>query len=130
MTTLTNHNNKQLFTDLTSEEAAVVEGGKKIILHKVEAIKSAADGFKNSDDLYIKLGKKTVWGPRSIDNGDIKNLGISRNFSKFLKVSLWDEDIRNDDPLGSFTAKNRTSGKKTRILKGSDSKYELTYSVV
>lgn len=122
---------EQLFTELTPEEAAVIDGGRRVTLNKVKCIKSGADGWLNSDDLFIKIGEDRVWGPRSIDDGDIKELNnIGRDFSGSITVSLRDQDPGNpDDALGSFNVSRVTNGWKTATVSGSDSKYEVTYKV-
>lgn len=122
---------EQLLTELTPAEAAIIEGGRRVILNKVECIKSGADGFLNSDDLFIKIGDDRVWGPRSIDDGDIKNLNnIGRNFSGSIRISLRDQDPFNpDDPVGSFVVSRPTNGFVTRTVSGSGSRYKVTYRV-
>ncbi|MDZ7950493.1 hypothetical protein [Nostoc sp. DedQUE09] len=121
----------QLFTELTPAEAAIIEGGRRVILDKVQCIKSGADGFLNSDDLFIKIGDDRVWGPRSIDDGDIKNLdNIGRDFSGTITISLRDQDPFNpDDPVGSFTVSSPTNGLVTKRVTGSGSTYDVTYKV-
>ena len=121
---------EQLFTELTPAEAAIIEGGKRITLHKVECIKANADAGPNSDDLFIKLGGERVWGPNSIDDGLSANLNnIGRDFGSSIRVEFRDQDTGNpDDYLGSITA-SKVGRNQTSILEGSGSKYKLFYSV-
>ncbi len=121
---------EQLFTELTPAEAAIIEGGKRIVLHSVDCIKADADGWLNSDDLFIKLGGESVWGPNSIDDGLSAKLNdVGRKFDKSIKVELRDSDPGRDDALGSFTA-SKVGKNQTQTLEGSGSKYKLHYSVL
>ncbi len=45
---------KQLFTELNIEEAAVIEGGVKFTLHSIYALKTGTDPI-GADDIYIKF---------------------------------------------------------------------------
>jgi hypothetical protein len=121
---------EQLFTELTSEEAAVIEGGKRITLHRIKCLEANADGWLNSDDVFIKLDNDRVWGPRSMDDGhEIDLQGIGKNFGRSIKVTLRDQDPGNpDDPLGSFDAK-RVGRNQNAIVSGSGSRYQVFYSV-
>jgi hypothetical protein len=126
---------EQLFTELTPQEAAVIEGGKRIFLQRIKCIRSRADdgliNGPNTDDVKITLGGDSVWGPRSMDDGhEIDLHEIGKTFNGSIRVRLSDHDPADpDDFLGQFTANNITNGWKTVPLEGSGSKYELTYKV-
>jgi hypothetical protein len=125
---------EQLFTELTPEEAAVIEGGKRIILHKIKCVRANMDtpASLNSDDVYIKIGGQTVWGPKSMDDGHIIELNdIGRNFSNSINVSLWDDDgIFGDDEIDNKNFSAITNGWKSASFTNSNgSSYRLTYKV-
>jgi hypothetical protein len=121
---------EQLFTELTSEEAAVIEGGKRITLSRIKCVKANMDSpaWANSDDVYIKLGDQTVWGPRSMDDGhEIDLEGIGKNFNHSIGVSLWDSDPGFDDEIGSWGVGGGSGTLEFKNANGS--KYLLTYQV-
>jgi hypothetical protein len=129
---------EQLFTELAPEEAAVIEGGKRIFLKQIECINANMDtpAAWNSDDLYLQFTyangtKDKVWGTRSMDNGHIINLGnLARTFNGSLKVSLWDEDPGFDDLVDSHYLDATTTGWRTkRFANANGTKYDLTYRV-
>jgi hypothetical protein len=124
---------EQLFTELTPEEAAVIEGGKRIILSKIKCVKANMDSpaSLNSDDVYIKFGNQTVWGPKSMDDGHEINLeGIGKDFTSSINVGLWDDDPGPDDHIATSNFGAVTNVWKTREFNNSNgSKYILTYKV-
>ncbi|NER31807.1 MAG: hypothetical protein F6J89_30410, partial [Symploca sp. SIO1C4] len=49
---MNNNQQEQLFTELTPEEGAVIEGGAWLYLYKATAINAGADfGWHNGDDV-------------------------------------------------------------------------------
>lgn len=127
----------QLFTELTSEEASVIEGGAYLVLHSATALKTGADfPYWNGDDLYIVANGKKIFGTvNDVDKGETVNINKTIAFSQSAKVTLVDDDLNvfgnKDDFLGSFTVGTTpTNGKRTVVVGGSGSAYRVTYSVV
>lgn len=121
---------EELFSELTAEQAAVIEGGKKVILHDILAIKTGAD-LIGEDDLYIKVKGNKVFS-RDMTAGEFALINKSVTFSGSAFISLFDADpgpFNDDDYIDGFTASNSTNGSRYRTLKGSGSEYKLHYSV-
>ncbi|MGK7898302.1 MAG: hypothetical protein AB4372_32980 [Xenococcus sp. (in: cyanobacteria)] len=88
--------NEQLFTELTPEEGAVVEGGATFTLHSVYAAKA-----DKQDDLYLKFNGEKVFGVTDMDNYDYKLAGKSKTFHGWGRLNFYDDDFwSGDDYLG------------------------------
>ena len=133
---------EQLFTDLTPEEGAIIEGGATLTIHEVYCIQSREDGpFSNGDDLYIKVNGSKIFGKKNdVDGGESFSVNESKTFSDIATISLFDDDPwydpSGDDDIGSFSVSSTpTSGRKTVQVGSSnslnlfDSGYNVTYSV-
>ncbi|MCC5617438.1 hypothetical protein LC605_20585 [Nostoc sp. CHAB 5836] len=118
---------EQFLTDLTPEEASVIEGGKFVLIEKIQAIKADAD-FIGKDDTYITIGGRKIWGAKSFSTGQARTVNRGRTFGSSTVVALFDEDLGNDDPLGSFTVSGLTNGSIVRVS-GSGSRYDVYYRV-
>ncbi len=116
---------EQLFTDLTSEEAAIVEGGA-YRLTTIECLR-ATDGFGDADEPYINAGGRKVWSG-SMQKGSTATINktISGN-----RVTLYDADPwpNDDDLIGSGILSKKD---RTELLGGSkgNPSYRLRYKIV
>ena len=124
---------KQLFTELTPEEGAVVEGGIGVLhIHKIKAINAGADfswPFGNPDDTYIEVDGLQVWGTNAMNNNDVRIVNFTDVYVGSIDVQLWDKDWGPDDFLGGFTAQPGDNFLDApRIVDGSGSKYAVYYS--
>jgi hypothetical protein len=125
---------EQLFTEITPEQAAIVEGGlQRISLGILRSIRSGADS-DGSDEVYATFNGQVPLGTRtqSMRTGSVANFTAGSNVSgSSVTVSLFDQDgIRpnpaNDDFLGSFRVSRPGSGE--RRVSGSGSEYTVTFS--
>ncbi|NEO24777.1 hypothetical protein [Moorena sp. SIO4A5] len=122
---------KQLFTELTSEEAAVIEGGLTLKLYSIKALKANADwGRFNRDDTYILVNGRTVWGVHKMKTGQTRNINKFVDFNNFANIQLFDRDFGKDDFMGGFIVNQPTGGKLRGFAWGSGSTYALIYEVV
>lgn len=138
MTTLTNNKNEQLFTDLTLEEASVIEGGTVFLSH-IQAFRLTKDERDNRDEPYILANGRNIWSAKKgMKVGDTRKIGkyVSsplRVSGGFADIQLWENDGSgklSDDFIGQLTVTPRTSkGKKVATLTGSGAKYKLSYIV-
>jgi hypothetical protein len=125
---------ESLFTELTADQAEILEGGKRIDILLVRCIKAGADR-DGSDELFFTInGQNGAPGNPTISmlTGGVANVGVSANFNGTANVSLFDKDGNSNsgaDFLGSFSASSNTNGSQTRRVSGSGSIYEVTYRV-
>ena len=117
---------EQLFTELTAEQSAIVEGGKWLTIHDIKAEKAGAD-YGSADDTYIKINNQKVWGENSMITGTYRNVNVSRSFSDYASVSLFDEDWGADDFMGNFVVSDLGEGYRT--VSGGGSTYTIHYTV-
>ncbi len=127
--------NEQLFTELTSEEGAVVEGGATLLIHSVFANRAAADGFLGGgDDVYIKVNGKRLDFKKTLKTGDTGTVNLAVDFTRSTSVQLMDEDgiFNPDDRIGRFTLTDFGRNEVLRRLTagGSGSSYTMTYSLL
>jgi hypothetical protein len=132
---MSSNSNEQLFTELTAEEASVIEGGATLILHNATAIQAGADfGWSNGDDLKIKVNGRQVFGTLDdVDTGETAYINKRVSFSGTAKINLFDGDPwpNDDDYMGGFTVGTTpTNGTQTMRVSGSGSTYDITYSIV
>lgn len=89
-----------LFTDLTPEQAAVVEGGATFNLVSVECVAAKADRNGPPDELYINFGGYKL-RPGSMGPGDIAPL--KGTLTSNDEIRLYDDDPRdNPDDLIAY----------------------------
>lgn len=120
---------EELFTELTPAEAAVVEGGVRVVIDRIQAIKAGADPV-GADDTYITVNGDKIWGNYSMTTGQTAFVGKSYTApGSSAQVRLFDADPwpNRDDQMGGFTAVN-TRGVLTPVrVSGSGSTYDVYY---
>ena len=126
--------NEQLFTELTPEEGAVIEGGATLVLIQAMAIKAGADlGFWNGDDVYATInGRVKTRQTNDVDTGEFANIYKTWSFIGTAEIDLFDNDPwpNRDDHLGGFTVRSTDlKGLYTERVSGSGSRYVVTYMI-
>jgi hypothetical protein len=119
-----------LFTELTADQAQMLEGGKRIDILLVRCIKAGADRAGTPDELFFTVNGQDIAFGRTISmqTGGVANVGLSANFNGTANVSLFDKDTGSgNDFMGGFSASS--NGQQTRQVSGSGSIYEVTYRV-
>ena len=120
---------EQLFTELTPEQAAVIEGGKTLRLYSITCLKAGADPAGN-DEAYLKLGDQKIWSS-SMGTGDYLAINKSYGFEGAPNLSLYDDDASpNRDDLIDSVGVNGGTGFLSRQFEGSGSKYQVNYQVL
>jgi hypothetical protein len=116
---------ESLFTDLTADQAQVLEGGKRIDILTVRCIQAGG----GSDNLFFTINGQNVMFGRTIgmQAGSVANVGVSANFDGTATISLFDKN-NSSSSLGSLGSTNN-NGTRTRQVSGGGSKYEVTYRV-
>jgi hypothetical protein len=120
---------ESLFTELTADQAQMLEGGKRIDILTVRCIKAGADP-SGAEELFFTInGQNFLLGnPISMQTNGVANVGVSANFTGTANVSLFDRDTSGgNDFVGGFSASS--NGQQTRRVSGSGSIYEVTYRV-
>jgi hypothetical protein len=85
-----------------------------------------------ADEAYLTYNGETVFGPRSINDGQSLTLGIVRPLSGQAQVALFDEDSPDaDDFLGTIniSASELDQGLRHQDFVGDDAHYTLFYRV-
>ncbi|OYD95744.1 hypothetical protein CDG76_12495 [Nostoc sp. 'Peltigera membranacea cyanobiont' 210A] len=125
---------EQHFTNLTPEEASVIEGGYTLNVYSLVCAADGADPwYKGKDDVYAKVtldGITTNYGVGDMGTGDAKNLLWEFNFFENAEISFFDSDWPDsDDPLGSISVSGLTNGLQKPTIRGSGSRYKVFYDV-
>ncbi|WP_100904466.1 hypothetical protein [Nostoc flagelliforme] len=128
---------EQLFTELTPEQAAVIEGGVALflIVDGLQAIKAGADGFPSgNDDTYLTVNGRQLGGEIGFTTGQYSTIGLGATFGigNSARVELFDADSGfngKDDNLGGFTVTGTTNGQVKTRVSGSGSIYDVYYRV-
>jgi hypothetical protein len=121
---------ESLFTNLTADQAQMLEGGKRIDILTVRCIQAGADRAGTPDELFFTInGQDPSFGRTiSMQTGGVANVGLSANFNGTANVSLFDKDTSSsNDFMGGFSTSS--NGQQTRRVSGSGSTYEVTYRV-
>lgn len=119
---------QQLFTELTPEQAATVEGGLFLLIDKIQCIKADAD-LIGKDETYLTVNGSKIWGPKKMGSGQTRTVNKGLDVGKSGVVRGFDDDfwLNNDDYLGGFTVSSATNGQKVARISGSGSKYDVYY---
>jgi hypothetical protein len=120
---------ESLFTELTADQAQMLEGGKRIEILFVRCIKAGADS-DGSDELFFDINNQKFLRNNPIDlrtNG-VANVGVGANFNGTAHVSLFDKDgTFGADFVGGFSTSS--NGQQTQRVSGGGSIYDVTYRV-
>ncbi|MGV0103450.1 hypothetical protein NSTCB13_02053 [Nostoc sp. DSM 114160] len=123
---------EQLFTNLTPEEASVIEGGYNLYVSSIVCLKDGADTF-SQDDVYANVTVDEITSKLNVGGmsaGDGKNLGWEFTFFENAEISFFDSDWPDsDDALGGFSVSGPTNGIQRTTISGGGSRYRVSYSV-
>jgi hypothetical protein len=114
---------ESLFTELTADQAQMLEGGKRIDILTVRC--NAAGG--GSDSLFFVINNQNFrkGNPINMVRRGVANGGVSATFSGTAAVTLMDKN--SGKAVGFFSASS--DGQRTRIVSGDGSEYEVTFRV-
>ncbi len=117
--------NNQLFTELTDEQSAVVEGGARLYIDTIFAVTA-----RKQDDLYIRFNRDKIFGTKDIDSQETLNVKKGYTFFHNAGLELWDEDWGSDDRLYSkWITTEPTNGYQNLEVKGDGYEYHIKYKV-
>ncbi|MDZ8258554.1 hypothetical protein [Nostoc sp. ChiQUE01b] len=125
---------EQLFTNLTPEEASILEGGYTLNVYSLLCLADGADPwYKGKDDVYAKVtldGITTNYSVGDMGTGDAKNVAWEFNFFEYAEISFFDSDWPDsDDALGGISVSGVTNGLQKPTISGSGSRYKVFYDV-
>ena len=123
---------EQLFTELTPQEAAAIEGGYDVAFESLNAIQLSG----RSDNISLRVDGIEVYGDR-ITRRDPPLIDLVNNLAPItgqegsITITLWDDNLGSarDNLIGAVTEDGVIPGTKTVDLFGSNSQYQLTYTV-
>lgn len=125
----------ELLTEVSPEQAAIVEGGLRVTLTQIRCIQAGADGgdfeevFASFNGVDNNAGRFSFAQPTSMKATSVANAGVSKSANGSIRVALFDKDgtnRANADFLGSFSVSR--AGRGTRRISGNGSIYEVSYS--
>ncbi|AOX02287.1 hypothetical protein BJP34_25140 [Moorena producens PAL-8-15-08-1] len=110
---------EELFTELTPEQGAVVEGGATLQVRYLIANKPS------QNDPVIQAGRGTVFAKDNVNT--TQKIFKTVKFTGKTTLSIWDRDqgAYNDDLLGFVNLSQAPTGVKSLKVNG----YTLTYRV-
>ncbi len=136
---------EQLFTEVTPEQAAIVEGGLRVQLTQLTCLQAGADGGGSEEVWVSYLTDKppavpanavngpdvTLASPTSMSAGSVKNISsLSSSSNSGVTVNFFDKDGSTEigsDFLGQFFV-GRAGSNQSRTISGSGSTYRVTFN--
>lgn len=117
--------NDQLFTEISSEQAAVVEGGLRVQLLQLRCLEAGG----GSDQVFAEFnGVDTSFGrTKFMRKGFVANFTQSGDSGAPVRVRLRDRSNGNAS-LGSFLVSSRVKNSQTRTISNNGSRYEVTFN--
>ena len=123
---------EQFFTNLTPEEASIIEGGYNLYVSSIVCLRDGADTF-SQDDVYANVTVDEITSRLDVGGmsaGDGKNLGWEFTFFENAEINFFDSDWPDsDDALGGFSISGPTNGIQRTTISGGGSRYRVSYSV-
>ncbi len=119
---------EQLFTELTPEEGAVIEGGVTFELLGIDVIKR-----KKQNDLYVNFNGTRMFGIKNnVKTGYDDETNNPVSFDYRGRLEIWDADrgifSSKDDRLGSWSISNEP-GTYSETAKGKGYEYRLDFRI-
>ena len=129
---------QNLCTEITDEQASTVQGGKKLRIKSITALKANSDPANflglggSADDLYAVIdGEEVDIG--QFNTGNSKQVNIVREVGSEGIVRFYDRDGSSGEPVGSMrVSKNIKDGYLEVFGPSKDNKrsiYEINYSL-
>ncbi|WP_373538743.1 hypothetical protein [Chamaesiphon sp.] len=115
---------ESLFTELTTDQAQMLEGGKRITILSVRCIQAS----NGSDKLFFRInGQEVMRRKIGMQTGGVANVGVAENFDGTATVRFYDNSVAH--LVGGFDVSSNSNGQKTQRISGSGSIYDVTYQV-
>ena len=120
-------NDQQLFTELTPQEAAAIEGGYLLKLDSLKCFKETPR--PGSDEISVRVEGRAVWYYGDFDSGEHWAINVAGEYNKPVTVSIWEEDVWGSNIIGEVYVTESTPRFAFRDLYGDGSHYRLNYGV-
>jgi hypothetical protein len=114
---------ESLFTELTANQAEMLEGGKRINILLVRCIQAGGGSDNLSFDINFERQNRKFF----MKTDSVANVGIGVNFDGTANVRLHDNHSRVRLPIGGFITS--INGTRTQRVSGGSSIYDVTYQV-
>ena len=132
MTNFRDDCSEQLFTDLTPEEAAVLEGGFKMRLHNLYAGSITYDdrrGRSGADEPAFYVNGRKKWAGKGLRRGKAIKVGKTISTDSLYNLKFLERDPGKDDPVRFERLVLGRGGKYwTAVFRGSGASYGLNFS--
>jgi hypothetical protein len=117
--------NDQLFTEVSSEQAAVVEGGLRVQLLQLRCLQAGG----GSDRVFAEFnGVRSGFGRTQFMRANsVANFAEAGGSGSSVRVRLRDQSNGNAS-LGSFIVSSTTRNSVTRRISGNGSTYDVTFN--
>ena len=117
--------NDQLFTEVTPEQAAVVEGGLRVQLLQLRCLQAGG----GSDRVFAEFNGVRSGSGRTqfMQTNSVANFAEAGGSGSSVRVRLRDQSNRNAS-LGSFIVSSTTGNSVTRRISGNGSTYDVTFN--
>lgn len=115
--------NDQLFTEVSPEQAAIVEGGLRVQLLQLRCLKAGG----GSDQVFAEFnGARSGFGTQFMRTNSVANFAEAGGSGSSVRVRL--RDANNNRSLGSFVVSSTTRNSQTKRISGNGSTYDVTFN--
>jgi len=95
------------------------------------------DAQERTDEVYLMVNDRQVWGPRDMVTGQLRPVDQSVNFANVLRVELWERDRSHSDCFGTLRpdlAAIEPGGQLSHVFRRDrgivgDARYTLAYRI-
>ncbi|MBI4781735.1 MAG: hypothetical protein HY785_10435 [Oscillatoriophycideae cyanobacterium NC_groundwater_1537_Pr4_S-0.65um_50_18] len=117
--------NDQFFTEVSPEQAAVVEGGLRVQLLQLRCLEAGG----GSDQVFAEFnGVRSGFGrTQFMRRNFVANFTEAGGSGSSVRVRLRDASNGNAS-LGSFRVSSTVKNSRTQVISGNGSRYEVTFN--
>jgi hypothetical protein len=110
---------------LTNAPDPAPAGTKSVKVNYIHCFETQDVG---EDEPYLLMNGAKVWSKTGVKNGVSYNIGKSKPTQ--VLIELWDQDVSNNDKIGSFTVfSTKADGNYSALLNGAGGNYRVYYTV-
>jgi hypothetical protein len=110
---------------LTAAADPAAAGSKVVKVTNVHCYETQDVG---EDEPYLLMNGSKVWSRTGVQNGKSYAINVSR--APYVLVELWEQDVSNNDKIGSFgVSSSKANGNYSIGLTGANGHYRVYYTV-